>query len=230
MTLQAKEVVEVNDYGTEVKLLAVTTLVQGGPISLNLKEGVSPGERLIEYAGRLCWDTQGKTGEVPDRIQKWIEVGHESMIEHPSATFYIRCSRVVTHELVRHRLASYSQRSQRYVKENEPRYITPPEFTNNIRMDKFSYDIGAEDRFRHAMQHAWDAYRDLLKAGFKPELARYVLPNACETQIVCTWNFRELRHIIRLRTSKRALPEMREVAGKIRGICKEIAPQVFGDL
>ena len=196
----------INGYDVEVKLLAVTP----------------EAERLIESAGRLCWDTQDKTGTVPDRIQKWIEIGHESMIEHACATFYIRASRALTHELVRHRLASYSQRSQRYVKESEPRYIEPAEIKGWGEL--------AHERFEEAMETCWEAYRDLLSKGIKPEIARYVLPNACETQIICTWNFREIRHIIKLRASKRALPEMRAVASEIRRIAKEIAPQVFEDL
>ena len=193
-------------YNVEVKLLAVTP----------------EAEKLIETAGRLCWDTQDKTGTVPDRIHKWMEIGHESMIEHASATFYIRASRVLTHELVRHRLASYSQRSQRYVKEKEPRYIEPPEIA----------EIGelAHERFTGAMEACWEAYRDLLAQGIKAEIARYVLPNACESQIICTWNFREIRHIIKLRASKQALPEMRAVANEIGEIAKAMAPQVFGDL
>ena len=192
-------------YDVEVKLLAITP----------------DAERLIETAGRLCWDTQGKVGTAPDRIQKWLEVGHESMIEHACATFHIRASRVLTHELVRHRLASYSQRSQRYVRENEPRYIEPPELRDN------SY---AHQEFEAAMKNCWTSYAELLARGIKPEIARYVLPNACETQIICSWNFREIRHIIRLRTSKRALPEIRVVANQIRAIMKDKAPQVFGDL
>lgn len=192
-------------YDIEVRLLAVTP----------------DAERLIETAGRLCWGTEDKVGTVPDRIQKWIEAGHESMIEHACATFYIRASRVLTHELVRHRLASYSQRSQRYVKETEPRYIEPPP----IEEDEF-----AHRRFGEVMNTCWQAYRDLLSRGFKPEIARYVLPNACESQIICTWNFREIRHIIKLRTSQRALPEFRAIAQEIRRIVKEIAPQVFADL
>jgi len=178
-------------------------------------------EKLIEMAGRLCWDTQDKTGTVPDRIQKWLDVGHESMIEHACATFYIRASRVLTHELVRHRLASYSQRSQRYVKETEPRYVEPPSIKDNE---------SAHRQFEEVMTTCWQAYGDLLAKGIKAEIARYVLPNACETQIICTWNFREIRHIIKLRTSKRALPEFRAVADEIRNIAKEIAPQVFADL
>jgi len=196
----------IDGYDVEVKLLAVTP----------------DAERLIEKAGRLCWATQDKTGTVPDRIQAWLEIGHESMIEHACATFYIRASRVLTHELVRHRLASYSQRSQRYVKETEPRYIEPPEIKEQ--------DESAHQRFGELMKTCWEAYRELLAGGITAEIARYVLPNACETQIICTWNFREIRHIIKLRTSKRALPEMRAVAGEIRRIAKEMAPQVFEDL
>jgi len=145
------------------------------------------------------------------------------MIEHASATFYIRASRVLTHELVRHRLASYSQRSQRYVKENKPRYIKPPQSDGMV-------SVRANSAFDYVMSVCWQAYGELLAEGVRPEIARYVLPNACETQIVCTWNFREIRHIIRLRTSKRALPEMRAVVGEIRRIAKEMAPQVFEDL
>jgi len=192
-------------YGVEVTLLAITP----------------DAERLIESAGRLCWNTQDKTGTVPDRIQAWIEIGHESMIEHACATFSIRGSRAMTHELVRHRLASYSQRSQRYVRENEESYVLPPEVT--------AAD-GAGETYRSAMSAAWEAYRELQKQGLKPEIARYVLPNACYTEIICTWNFRELRHIIALRSTARALPEIREVAKKLRDIMKSAAPQVFADM
>ena len=80
------------------------------------------------------------------------------------------------------------------------------------------------------MTASWQAYGELLAKGIKPEIARYVLPNACETQIICTWNFREIRHIIKLRASKRALPEFRAVAEEMRKIVKEMAPQVFADL
>jgi len=81
-----------------------------------------------------------------------------------------------------------------------------------------------------AMKSAWDAYGKLLAAGLKPEMARYVLPNSCYTEIICTWNFREIRHLIKLRTSPRALPEIREVVGQIRDEMKRQAPQVFDDL
>jgi thymidylate synthase (FAD) len=209
-----------NSYNIEVKLLAITDLTHQLE---HCAEGAKnkPTEELIEYAGRLCWDTTDKLGTNPGRIQEWIRVGHESMVEHACATFYIRASRVLTHELVRHRLASYSQRSQRYVKETDPRYIEPP---------PIKYNKSAHKQFEEVMTTCWQAYGDLLAEGIKAEIARYVLPNACETQIICTWNFREIRHIIRLRTSERALPEMRAVASEIRRIIKEQAPKVFEDL
>ena len=220
----------INGYNVEVKLLAITGLCQ--PLRPSSEGGlVNPSEEVIEYAGRLCWDTTDKVGTAPDRIQKWIEVGHESVIEHASATFYIRASRVLTHELVRHRLASYSQRSQRRVKESEPRYIMPPELGATVTNENGRVvNLDARDTFEKAMQDAWGAYRRLLSIGIKHEIARYVLPNACETQIVMTMNFRELRHFIKLRTSEVALPEMRAVAGEVRRIMKEQAPKVFEDL
>ena len=178
-------------------------------------------EKVIESAGRLCWDTMDKTGTVPDRIQRWLEIGHESMIEHASATFFIRGSRAMTHELVRHRIASYSQRSQRYVREKEVSYVDPPELEQS--------EV-AKTVYHDAMDAAWEAYGKLLAAGMKPEIARYVLPNACYTQIICTWNFRELRHLIKLRTSPRALPEIRAVASRLLDIMKVQAPQVFEDM
>lgn len=210
----------IDGYNIEVRLLAITGLSQpltsspGTPPSL-------PCEELIEYAGRLCWDTTDKLGQNPQRIQEWVEVGHESVIEHASASFYIRASRAFTHELVRHRLASYSQRSQRYIREIEPKYIEPPELPESSETKSI---------YKKAMYEAWGAYNKLLELGVKPEIARYVLPNACETQIIMTMNFRELRHFIKLRTSNRALPEMKAVAGEIRRLMKELAPKVFNDL
>lgn len=210
----------IEGYDVEVRLLAITGLSQP-ETPFDRKPNLPQSELLIEYAGRLCWGTTDKLGASAGRIQSWLSQGHESVIEHASATFYIRASRSLTHELVRHRLASYSQRSQRYVRESEPCYVTPPELAR---------DQGGGKIFEKAMLDAWDAYKQLLSLGIKPEIARYALPNACETEIVMTMNFREIRHFIKLRTSKRSLPEMRAVAGEMRKIMKEQAPSVFGDL
>jgi thymidylate synthase (FAD) len=194
------------NYNVEVKLLAIT----------------ENSENLVEQAGRLCYATGSKIGANPAYLQTRIKDGHESLIEHASATFYIKSSRVLTHELVRHRIASYSQRSQRYVKESKADYIRPPEIFEKAGPEKAVFEA--------AMQAAWEAYGKLLQSGVKPEIARYVLPNACATEIICTWNFREIRHIIKLRTSPAALPEIRQVVERIKEIMQEKAPAVFGDL
>jgi thymidylate synthase (FAD) len=207
-------------YNVEVKLLALTGLVE--KFNTNEDQNIPDSEKLIEYAGRLCWDSVDKLGNDIDRINEWIKMGHESVIEHASATFYIRASRVFTHELVRHRIASYSQRSQRHVNESELKYIMPDEI-NTGNNDK------VRDIFAKSMENSWKIYRELLELGIKKEIARYVLPNACETQIVVTMNFRELRHFIELRTSDKALPEMRAIAGEIQRIMLGVAPQVFSN-
>jgi thymidylate synthase (FAD) len=194
------------DYDVDVKLLAIT------PRS----------EILLEKAGRLCYGSGDKLGEKESWLHDRIKQGHESLIEHASATFYIRASRAVTHELIRHRIGSYSQRSQRYVKETQPSFITPPEI-------EACPGNQASDIFQKAMQSAWYSYKALLEAGVKAEIARYVLPNAWATEIICTWNYREIRHIIKLRTSPAAMPEIRAVAEKIRDIMREQAPKVFQD-
>ena len=192
-------------YDVEVKLLAITP----------------QSESLVEQAGRLCYASGDKLGTNERWLQTRIKQGHESLLEHASATFYIKGSRAFTHELVRHRIASYSQRSQRYVKESEPEFITPPELASVE---------GAAEEFKKSMEAAWNTYDQLLKSGVKPEIARYVLPNACATEIICTWNFREIRHIIKLRSGPAALPEMRVVATMIKEIMKSQAASVFGDL
>ena len=195
------------NYDIEVKLLAITP----------------DSEYLLEQAGRICYASEEKLGTNEKWLQSRIKQGHESLIEHASATFYIKASRALTHELVRHRIASYSQRSQRYVKEMRAEYITPPELSEEDNPDMANV-------FQQAMFAAWDAYHRLLEGGVKPEIARYVLPNACITEIICTWNFREIRHIIKMRTSPAALPEFRIVAEKIKIIMIEQSPKVFVDL
>ncbi|KKL61299.1 hypothetical protein LCGC14_2196670 [marine sediment metagenome] len=216
------------NYGTKVTLLGKTFLTEPGGYSTILEEAsddyiesVSEAEALVEYAGRLCWNSEDKLGETKDRVQKWIGVGHESLLEHASMTFLIEGSRVFTHQLVRHRIASYSQRSQRFVKETEVSVIIPPQVGEHPELGPESAKL---------MEAIWAFYKKQLSYGVKADQARYVLPNATRTQIATTMNFRELRHFIRLRTSKKASGEMREIADQIRGICKEEAPSVFEDL
>jgi len=188
-------------------------------------------EELVERCGRICYDSFERVNP-PESTKKLIEhlirSGHESVFEHACITFLVNgVSRTLTHQLVRHRIASYSQRSQRYVKETEPQYVTPPSFKRGGYEDGVtaSYEI-----FKHQMEECWKTYNLLLKMGEKPEDARFVLPNACETEIAITMNFRALRHFFKLRTSKHAQWEIRNMAKIMWEKVYLIAPNVFGDI
>lgn len=180
-------------------------------------------ETTIARCASTCYDSVPKELEGARKmIKAIIKSGHESCIEHASVTFEIDgVSRVVTHELVRHRLASYSQRSQRYVNEAEPSYVVPKEIEENPEANMI---------YRTAMKDAWLAYMNLQKLGFKNQISRYVLPNACTTKICFTANFRSLRNFLKLRCSVRAQPEIRELAYVILDKLIEIAPSCFEDL
>jgi len=200
---------------------------------------------LIEQSARVCYDSFDKANPPETTIKiinHLIRSGHESVLEHASATFQIEgVSRALTHQLVRHRIASYSQRSQRYVKETFQQYVTPPSIKNfekvwlpdntrNVETGELVNLNVAESIFLGAMNAAWNAYEELLKLGIKGEDARFVLPNACETEIIMTMNFRELRHFLKLRTSKHAQWEIRNMAKEIHSKIMEVAPNVFKDI
>lgn len=188
-------------------------------------------ELVIANAARTCYDSQEKDLESSRKMIKAIvKSGHESCVEHAYATFRLSgISRVLTHELVRHRIGfAYSQRSQRYVKENEPSYVVPDVLVDdNTANQKL---LLARDIFDKAMQNAWDAYSLLLSYGLKPEDARFVLPNACTTEIVVSADFRAWRNFLKLRLSPRAQWEIRKAANIILDKLYEIAPSCFEDL
>lgn len=187
-------------------------------------------ELVIANAARTCYDSKEKDLESSRKmINAIVKSGHESCVEHATATFRLsNVSRVLTHELVRHRLFSFSQLSQRYVKENEPSYVIPDVLVDdNTTNQKI---LLARDIFEKAMQSAWDAYSLLLNYGLKPEDARFVLPNACTTEIVVSGNFREYRNFLKLRLSPRAQWEIRKAAHIILDKLYEIAPSCFEDL
>jgi thymidylate synthase (FAD) len=178
---------------------------------------------LVSHAARTCYaSTDRATPESDARlVASCIRRGHESVLEHASVTVEIECSRVVSHELVRQRIAAYSQRSQRYVKESEPNYFTPPE----IEAHQPAWAV-----YIDAMENAWSAYADLLSRRVPCQIARYVLPNACLTTLVATWNLREVRHILRLRTAPDCQPEMQEIARGILAVVREAAPWAVEDV
>jgi len=187
-------------------------------------------ERAVAAAARLCYAPVGAadllenlSDEAVRRVLKTIMTsGHLSALEHASYTFAIDgVSRALTHQLVRHRLASYNQQSQRYV-----RYDEPPAF---IEPSTVAADPEAHELFRSATKAAFDAYRALIERGVPAEDARYLLPNAMETKIVVTMNVRELLHFFELRCCKRAQWEIRGLALAMLDLVLSTAPYLFMD-
>ncbi|MCK5606468.1 FAD-dependent thymidylate synthase [Candidatus Pacearchaeota archaeon] len=154
-------------------------------------------------------------------LSKIVGSGHHSIIEHASFTFSVGgVSRALTHQLVRHRIASYSQQSQRYVKEGGFDYIIPPK----IKANKESLEL-----FEKAIEDSRKAYDELLKV-VPAEDARFLLPNACETRIVVTMNTRALYNFLQQRLCTRAQWEIRGLAEKMLELCKEVAPILFENI
>lgn len=187
-------------------------------------------ERAVAVAARLCYAPVG-AAELMEHmdeaaVRKVLKVimasGHFSALEHASYTFAVDgVSRAMTHQLVRHRLASYNQQSQRYVSfAEQPEFIVPPDV---------AADADALARFEAACAASFSAYRDLIDAGVSAEDARYLLPNAVETKIVVTMNMRELLHFFELRCCRRAQWEIRELACAMLELVEPTAPYVFFD-
>lgn len=169
----------------------------------------------IEIAGRTCYKSESEfTKESGEKfVKKLIKLGHESVLEHGSLTFKIKTNRNITHELVRHRIASYSQESTRYVKYDDIEFIP----WNDYVQEDFYKDI------------EW-LYGALIRKNIKPENARDILPGSVATTIIVTMNIRELRHFLKLRLDKAAHPQMRELASMIKEIVKENYPVFIGEL
>lgn len=186
--------------------------------------------KLIELAGRTCYKSEAKMTDESSKIfvASLIKNGHESVLEHASMTVRIVCDRGVTHEIVRHRIASYSQESTRYCDYNGyVTFIIPPW----INVDAGVYtdiladsNIGSASRaWLEAMLTAENSYKYLRAIGQKPERARSVLPNSLKTEIVITANFREWRHLFKLRISPAAHPQMQQVVRMIvTEACKKV--------
>ena len=182
-------------------------------------------EEAIEFAARTCYRSHNRIAEgtAGDLIQRLIASGHESILEHASATFYITgVSRALTHQFVRHRFLSPSQESQRYTKTQPLEYVKPL-FPEEIRRE-------AERVLEYALVEAERAYGCLLDLGVLPEDARAVLPNCAASALTVTANFREWRHIAKLRIHPAAQKEVRGMMREILEILNHHAPSVFGDL
>jgi thymidylate synthase (FAD) len=184
-------------------------------------------ERMVAMSARLCYSPVGaeelvenmSSAQVEKLVSKIVEMEHLSTLEHVSFTFAIEgVSRVLTHQLVRHRIASYSQQSQRYVSEHDFEYIMPPAIAANEL---------AKAKFEELMGTIQSTYNELVELGVHKEDARYCLANAAETKIVVTMNARTLLHFFELRCCARAQWEIRSLAELMLREVKRIAPLLF---
>lgn len=183
----------------------------------------------IEKCGRVCYKSEDKITETSAAafVAGIIKQGHEAVLEHFNITVKFICDRGVSHELVRHRLASYCQESTRYCnysKDGFGREITV------IRPVFLAEGTPGWDIWRDTCRCAEDAYFDMLTFGCSPQEARSVLPNSLKTEVVMTANLREWRHFFKLRTAPAAHPQMREVAIPLLRRMQELVPVVFDDL
>lgn len=183
-------------------------------------------DAICAAAGNSCY-SERPSFEIAEDIDsekvlsRIVGMGHHSVIEHAVFTFSVEgVSRALTHQLVRHRVASFSQQSQRYVSMKSPTYVTP-------------HTVGADDEarriFDETMSAIWDAYSRLEEMGIPAEDARYLLPNGCTTNITITMNARELLHFFSLRCCNRAQWEIRELADRMLELCTEVSPVIFKD-
>lgn len=184
-------------------------------------------EISIANYGKVCYKSE-KVDDVESArrfIKKRIEQGHESILEHGYATFHLSgVSRALSHQLVRHRHASFSQSSQRYVKESQFDFVTPKSIDMDDAID------GAKWFFPTFMKKCQQAYDFLISRGIKPEDARFVLPNACCTEIIISANFREWRHIIKMRSAPDAQWEIQKMSKIILEKFLKLSPSIFEDL
>ena len=173
----------------------------------------------ISEAAGLCY---GKTDRSVKRVRNCYKVGHTGILEHATVSFLVKgISRACSHQLVRHRIASYLQESQRYVKydlSGDDWYVIPPSIDNNIYMLAEYNDRMAADA---------KAYRDALAYGINPEDARYLLPNAMKTNVIVTMNVRSLFHFFDLRLGPRAQWEIREIAESMAVEMENIEPELM---
>jgi len=202
----------------------------------------------LEYAGRICYKTEKKmrlwdVEQAKGFIGNILKSGHESVIEHENISIKIICDRGVTHEIVRHRLCAYSQESTRYCNyKGGVTFVIPPwnemfrvvrhplELDSLQMISDYTQHPTADEAWLVSMARAEETYKLLLNSNWSPQQARSVLPNSLKTEIVMTANIREWRHILRLRTSKAAHPQMQEVMVPILREFQAKIPILFDDI
>lgn len=182
--------------------------------------------KKIELIGRVCYKSEDKITDSSARqfVSNILKSGHESVIEHEKVSVRIICDRGVTHELVRHRIASYSQESTRYCNYSRDK------FGNELTFIKPLFWEESSEEYRlwyKNMKNIEETYNKLISLGAKPQEARSILPNSLKTEIIVTMNLREWRHFFKLRTSEKAHPQMREVACAILTEFQKSIPVIF---
>lgn len=185
--------------------------------------------KKLERIGRVCYKSEDRiTGDSAERfIRNLVSRGHESVIEHIAVTVKIICDRGVSHEIVRHRIASYSQESTRYCN------YSSGGFGSELTVIRPYFWEESSEKFQiwqKSMKAAEDAYLSLIGLGATPQEARSVLPNSLKTEIVVTMNLREWRHFFKMRTEKHAHPQMRETAIPILKEFQKQIPAIFDDI
>ena len=199
--------------------------------------------KKIERIRRVCYKSENniKDDSAERFVKSIITRGHESVLEHASVSVCVICDRGVSHEIVRHRVASYSQESTRYCNYsndkfgNELTFIKPCYWENENNTHEFEMSVAyrCRNEYEQWLKCMWNieqCYFAMLEHGATPEEARSILPNSLKTEIVMTMNLREWRHFFKLRTSNKAHPQMREVANMILKEFKEKIPVIFDDV
>ena len=185
--------------------------------------------RKIEAAGRICYKSEENItdGYAEIFVRSILKNGHESVIEHEKISVRVVCDRGVSHEIVRHRIASYSQESTRYCNYSKEKFGKELTFIKPVFWEEDSKEY---QLWKNLMKKTEASYNELIEMGAAPQEARSILPNSLKTEIVITMNLREWRHFFRLRTSKKAHPQMRQISRMILEYFKENIPAVFDDI
>lgn len=198
--------------------------------SVTLMAHTPEPEKLIELAGRTCWKSEPKGEDSHAKFIKMIKgKNHASVLEHASVSFRIITYISIANEIERHRIASYSQESTRYVCYEKEIHGGEISVICPINIEKYPEDSYPFETWMESCQYSGDKYLALIRHGVPPQDARSVLPLCTKTELVMTINFRSLLNFLELRTSKAAHPDMVVIANKIKELCVKVAPNVFGD-
>lgn len=215
----------------------------GYEILTPISEGGMNELKHIEKIGRVCYKSEGNITEDGESAKKFVKMlinkGHEAMIEHSSLSVKFTVDRGVSHELVRHRIASFAQESTRYVNYSLDKFgneINVIDINNGISLDEKMKNMDAStiasiiDEWYKAMEDAEKHYMKMISLGAPPQIARSVLPNSTKTEIIITTNYREWRNFFKLRVPIMAHPQMREETIPLLKELKEKIPVVFDDI